>query len=199
MLIAFCFLKLTRREASEATAANTDGVKDILSRYEAYMAGQRERHGQGHLVPDDGDTSPPSQPNDRDSQPPVHDDSVAGRNPSDGQPQETLPSNKTLGGKRHGQAAAGRVRKKRASTRRGQEYEFLRLGGVRRQGRKTQYKVFWAPTWMTLADLRGQRAFEEAGDLVTKEFGRDEWEKEARAAGFREAFNMDSEIEYASE
>ena len=52
---------------------------------------------------------------------------------------------------------------------------------------------------MTLNDLRGEQAFEEARALTIKKFGKDEWDKEADAAGFQEAFNMDTNMEYALE
>ncbi|POR35276.1 Uncharacterized protein TPAR_04523, partial [Tolypocladium paradoxum] len=192
------------REAPEAAAAKDNRVADILRRYEKYLAEQNQQHDPGHPSVRDEGTHLLSQPNgDRDSQLPVHDDdSVSNREPTDGQPRKTLPGSKAVHGNKRGRSTAGRVgpvRKKRASARKGLEYEFLRLAEARRQGRKMQYKIIWTPTWMTLADLRGKRAIEEAEDLVVEAFGRDEWEKEAQASGIEEAAVADDEMEYVSE
>lgn len=71
------------------------------------------------------------------------------------------------GDRRRGLTDSGRVQKKRASTRHGQEYRILRLGDVRRrEGKQMEWKVMWAPTWSPLEDLRGRQTFEEAKELA---------------------------------
>lgn len=77
------------------------------------------------------------------------------------------------------------VQKKRVSTGQGQEYEFRRLSTARRTpGGSIEYKVIWQPSWVTLEDLRGKRALEEAEDLVLGKFGRPTWDMELFEAGY---------------
>lgn len=52
---------------------------------------------------------------------------------------------------------------------------------------------------MSLEDLRGDQAFEEAENLALNKFGQGRWEIEMDRSGLGEAYDMDSEIEYASE
>jgi hypothetical protein len=73
-------------------------------------------------------------------------------------------------------AAASQVPRKRTSTHKGRP---------ERWGRKIQFKVVWARTWMLLDDFRGDRAIEGAENFIVETFGREEWEKEAQASGFQ--------------
>ncbi|PNY19709.1 Uncharacterized protein TCAP_07481 [Tolypocladium capitatum] len=112
------------------------------------------------------------------------------------QPQVTQPR-RTQRRRTAAPCAAGtaqhRVQKKRASSSRSQEYEFLRLGEAREAPNGSiEYKVIWAPTWVTVDYLRGQRSFEEAEELVVKEFDRATWEREVRKSGY---LGTDSETE----
>lgn len=85
------------------------------------------------------------------------------------------------------------VQKKRVSTGTSQEYEFLRLGEARKASNGSiEYKVMWKPTWVTVEDLRGERAFEEAEELVMNEFDRATWDREMRKSGY---LGADSETE----
>ncbi|KAM4061258.1 hypothetical protein HRG_013755 [Hirsutella rhossiliensis] len=86
-----------------------------------------------------------------------------------------------------------RVQKKRIATCTTQEYDFLRLGEVRKAWNGSiEYKVIWKPTWASTDDLRGKRALEEAEELVVDEFGQVVWEKEMGRSGH---FGMDTKSE----
>ncbi|KAM4060856.1 hypothetical protein HRG_014335 [Hirsutella rhossiliensis] len=89
--------------------------------------------------------------------------------------------------------ASYRVQKKRIATCTSKEYEFLRLGEVRKAWNGfMEYKVIWKPTWASIEDLRGKRALEEAEELIVDEFGQVAWEKEMERSGH---FDMDTESE----
>lgn len=77
------------------------------------------------------------------------------------------------------------VQKKRVSTGKSQEYQFLRLNSARRTpSGSIEYKVIWKPSWVTLEDLRGKRALEEAEDLVLDKFGQPTWDTEMLGTGY---------------
>ncbi|KAM4062581.1 hypothetical protein HRG_011281 [Hirsutella rhossiliensis] len=89
--------------------------------------------------------------------------------------------------------ALNRIQKKRIATCSSQEYEFLRLGEVRKAWNGSiEYKVIWKPTWVSIDDLRGKRALEEAEELIVDEFGQVSWEKEMGRSGH---VDMDTESE----
>ncbi|KAM4064120.1 hypothetical protein HRG_007143 [Hirsutella rhossiliensis] len=89
--------------------------------------------------------------------------------------------------------ASNRFQKKRIATCSSQEYEFLRLGEVRKAWNGSiEYKVIWKPTWAYIDDLRGKRALEEAEELIVDEFGQVAWEKEMARSGH---FDLDTESE----
>ncbi|KAJ6436584.1 hypothetical protein O9K51_09753 [Purpureocillium lavendulum] len=85
------------------------------------------------------------------------------------------------------------VQKKRVSTGKSQEYEFLRLDSARRTpSGPIEYKVIWKPSWVTLEDLRGRWALEEAEDLVMDKFGQPTWDTEMFGTGYMDEMS-DSE------
>jgi hypothetical protein len=75
-----------------------------------------------------------------------------------------------------GTAECGIQKKKHASARRTELFEFSRLGDIRRgaDGR-IEYEIHWKPTWGILRDLEGSLALEEAMELTAMAYGPSTW------------------------
>lgn len=58
-------------------------------------------------------------------------------------------------------------------------YRVLGLDGVRhRLGKPIEFKVVWAPTWISFHDICGEDLFQEAKTLLTEKLGYTVWEEQ---------------------
>lgn len=81
-------------------------------------------------------------------------------------------------------ASRGSLPTKRALASTLQEYEYMQLGEARRAPNGSiEVEVFWAPIFLPCDQLRGERAIEEAKDLVIRKFGHAAWETEQTKFG----------------
>lgn len=79
-------------------------------------------------------------------------------------------------------------------------YRVLGLDAVRhRLGKPIEFKVVWAPTWISFHDIWGEDLFQEAKTLLTEKLGYTVWEEQEGPVSPRLSLDMNHLIEYDSE